>query len=422
MEIQSLYKAAADLQYLVFDPFNNIHSNVEESLESLGVAKENIFVCSTQKEAISVLRQHKTAFIISYIEPKNKAVFDILDEHQKLIVDNFERYFLLFSENKSIFSFAQALEEDIDDYIVSPYTKDKLTNKILKSLKSKIYPTQYQIMLNEISNKTKSKDFSGAKTMAAIACGLHPRPSMVYYHLSKIENLQGKSSDAISLAIQGLKFNKQHYRCLVQLHELYFSIDDHDRAYRVLKKIFELFPLSMVRMFEIFRLAIVGEKFDELKKYCKEILSKEDENILLIRFCTSGLAICAIRSLAAKEESKASDLLKEALKFSKNDPKILRNLYKVNITHGLQISSEEVFAKFQNKDKECIEWEVCKYLREIHSSKPVGMIIEECEDRFKLVEFDEDCFSQLLKRSTREASVEHNSQLETILSKFNFEK
>ena len=114
-----------------------------------------------------------------------------------------------------------------------------------------------------------------------------------------------------------------------------------------------------------------------------------------------------------------TETLVEAMKYSQNDPKVLRNLYKVFINFGLQSKSEEVFSKFKNEDKNSLEWEVCKYLREIHSSKPVDMIISECSDRFELIQFDEDCITHLTTRSEKEGSEEMRSLLNDTLERFN---
>jgi tetratricopeptide (TPR) repeat protein len=404
--------------YLIFDPNLNIKEVVIGSLKAINIQQSNIHFSKTKNQFLTMLKEVCPSFIICYTDPKSKEVFDFIDEHKKIIPDHFSRNFIIFSESKSIFTLAQALEEEIDSYFVPPYAEDKIANRILNCIKSKRFPTEYRVLLNDVNNKIANKEFSSATLMGTLAIKLHPRPSLAYYYLAKSKMIQDNLDDAIKLSIQGLKFNKEHYKCLMILHDLYYLKGNFDSSYRVLKKIFDSFPLSMIRIFDFFKLSIQRGDFKELRSYCRDILGRNDENILLVRFCTSGLAICAINELSKQNEIEATEQLMEALKYSQNDAKILRNLYKCFINYGLQNKSEEVFSKFKDKDKESLEWEVCKYLREIHSSKPVEMIINESEERFKIIEFDEDCITHLTKRAKKEADEESLALLNKTIQRF----
>jgi tetratricopeptide (TPR) repeat protein len=418
-EFEKISNLACKQDYLIFDPKLNIGDLVKGSLAEIGVSSDKIHIEKNEKDFVTTLKKVTPSYIICYTDPLDKEVFSFIDEHKKIIPDSFARNFAIFSDSKSIFTLAQALEEEIDSYFVPPYTKEKITSKILQGIKSKRFPSEYKVVLSDVSNKIKEQDYTKAKSMASLALSLHPRPSMAYFHLAKIEMNQGNLDEAISLTISGLKFNKEHYKCLMMLHDLYYRKGNFDSSYRVLKKIFEIFPLSMIRIFDFFKLSIRNGDFAQLKSYCRDILGRNDENILLVRFCTSGLAICALNELNSDNEVSGTEILTEALKYSQNDPKILRNLYKVFMNFGLQVKSEEVFAKFKNEDKSTLEWEVCKYLREIHSSKPVDMIIPECSQRFELIQFDEDCITHLSARSEKEASSEMRSLLNETLERFN---
>ncbi len=409
------------LSFLILDPKNNIGELITSSLKKSGVKDQNIKIVRNKTEAISYLRERKPPFLACYVDPKSKAVFDLIDEYKKVIPNKFKRYFLLFSQSKDIYSFAQALEEEVDDYIVEPYSENKIFRKINLSVEHKENPTEYKVLLNEVNQHLENGELKKARVSAAMAMTLHPRPSLAYFSMAKVEIADNNKEEAIQNCIKGLQFNKDHFRCLSLLHDLYFETGDLDRSYNVLIKILEKFPLSIGRVLEIFKLAIVLKKFDELQVYCKKILDKENNNIDIIRFCTAGLAICALNFFNKKDDAAGNALINRALKYSQFDPKILRNLYKTLVNYGLLQGSEDIFFKFKNSDKETLEWEVCKYLREIFSTKPVDMIINESEARLKLVHFDEDCYRHLLDRSKKEASPEYLTKIESIGEKFSLQ-
>ncbi|OIQ16430.1 MAG: hypothetical protein BM556_14910 [Bacteriovorax sp. MedPE-SWde] len=394
-----------NLQYLILDPKEKIKSVTINTLTNLGVKEENIHSTKTIEESLTFLQKNKPSYLACFIETNDKEIFKLIDKHKSLIPNNFERFFLAFSLNKAIYTFAQALEEDIDDYIVEPYDQTKLLKKIEKTLINKTFPSQYKYILNEIKVKTESKDYAGAQAMAHVAQALHPRPSMVYYYLAKIQMSESNNQEAISLAIQGLRFNKDHYKCLLILHDLYFEEENYDKAYKVLKKVFKTFPLSMVRIYDMFRLAILSGKFVELEKYCTKILDDESNNIDIVRFCASGITVCALDTLKKGSEIEGVSLLTKALKYSQNDPKILRNIFKTFAKFELYNNSENTYAKFSVENEKTPEFRTCAYIREIQSNKPIEMIINEAATRLEGVEYDSDCIYHLHKKIKKEAST-----------------
>jgi len=402
-QLDDLNTKISQIKYLILDPKNIIKNTAYSTLNSLGVNKENIYCASSIEEAIRFLLIQKPSYLACFIEKDDKEIFKLIDEHKKLYPNNFDRFFLAFSRNKSIYTFAQALEEEIDDYIVEPYSQKKLLEKIQKSIRNKSYPTQYKYILNEVSAKIDSKDYSGAIGMANIAMALHPRPSMVFYYLAKINMLENKTSEAIKDAIQGLRFNKEHYRCLLMLHDLYFKTKNFDNAYKVLKKVFNTFPLSMLRIYDMFKLAIFSGEFKDLDKYCTKILEEGTQNIDIVRFCTAGISVCGYNALKNENEVEGISYLEKALKHSELDPKVIRNIFKIYVQFGLYNNSESTYAKFTLENQKTLEFKICAYIREIQTNKPINMIIDEAPDRLKDVQYDEDCFHYLYKRVLKEA-------------------
>ncbi len=404
-QITELSTKISNLKYLILDPKNTIKETTLNTLANLGVHEDNIFNASTIEESLKFLLTTRPSYLACFIEPNDKDIFKLIDEHKKLYPNNFDRFFLAFSHNKSIYTFAQALEEDIDDYIVEPYTQSKLLQKIQKTIKNKSFPTQYQFILNEIKAKIETKDYTGAKGLTTVACALHPRPSMVYYYNARINMLENNHDQAIKDAISGLKFNKEHYRCLMILHDLYFKTKNFDNAYKVLRKVFQTFPLSMLRIYDMFKLAIFSSEFEELEKYCTKILGEETVNMDIIRFCTAGLAICAYNSLKQDDEVIGVQHLNKALKYSQNDPKILRNIFKMFVQFGLYNNSESTYAKFSLEGQKTLEFKICAYLREIKTNKPIDMLIDEAPTRLEAIQFDSDCFFHLYKKVKKEATA-----------------
>ena len=50
--------------------------------------------------------------------------------------------------------------------------------------------------------------------------------------------------------------------------------------------------------------------------------------------------------------------------------------------------------------------QACAYLREIHSTRPIDMVLSEAQEKLPKLNYDEDCFHSILKRGRKEASPE----------------
>jgi tetratricopeptide (TPR) repeat protein len=395
------------------DPDKKIAGAIKNSLDTLGIPETNISITKTHEETIKILHEIKPAYLACYFNPEDKNIFKILDEHKKIIPNPSERYCLAFSQTKAINTFAQALEEDIDDYIVEPYGQTKIVEKIQKVVKTKLNPTPYKFMLNKINNLILEGELKPAQVNCQNALVMHPRPSMVYYYLAQIKIAEKENTVATKYLIEGLKFNKEHYKCLMLLHELYYKQGNYDRAYKVLRKVLDRFPLSMNRMFDVFRLGIASGHFQEIEDYCRKILRNEENDLPVLRFCTAGLTVCSMFTLG-KNENKGIELLKETLKYSKSDPKILRNIYKCYLTFGLMKNAQNILTIFKKDHRSGLEFKSCIYLQEIHSTRPINLMVEEAKNRLTEVQFDQDCYDDLLKRTLKEGTQKHIETLQSM--------
>jgi tetratricopeptide (TPR) repeat protein len=412
-QIEELNAKIKDIHFLILDPEKNIDKIVQNGLSTLGVNERSISTSTSLDETMNILQEKKPSCIACYFDPNDQEVFKILDEHKRLIPNSFERYFLAFSKTKSIFTFAQALEEEIDDYIVEPYNETKFVEKIQKLIHAKENPSEYKLLLKQAQRLIIAGDLKTASINLDMAMRLHPRPAMVFYLQAKIKIKEKENTQAIKLLINGLKFNKDHYQCLLLLHELYFKQTNFDKAYRVLKKVLENFPLSTNRMFEIFRLGITSGKLIEVQDYCKKILKEEPDNILMIKFCTAGLIVNAM-SMMEKNEKVAFEILTEALRYSKSNPKVLRNIFNCYISFGLFKDAKKILPIFKQEDHNTLEFKVCNYIFEIHSTRPIDMIVAESKEKLISVQYDSNCFDTLYKRVQKEGLQEDIVLIETI--------
>lgn len=417
MEQTAIESKLKELNYFIHDPSETYSPILKNVLDQFAIEKSNIFESSDLRPIEAQLRKSKPHVVSYLFDESHEKILSLIDQHKKIIPHKLERTFIVYSNSRKVNNFAQALEGEIDDYIVEPYSQDKISIKLKKVIHTKNNPSDLKVLLTDIENKIEKNDLIGAQANITAAMAIHPRPSIVYYHQARIDLKQNNIDQAIHHLITGLKFNKNHYRCLLLLHDTLVENKEFEKAYKVLKRTVENFPLSTQRILELIKNGISSEKFEEIEQYSSKILEMGTTDPGILLFSTSALLICATR---AKEHgyTHSLNLIKKALKFSNNTPKILRNIF--NLT--LQFEEKKMYDKIITlfKDKKNSDYYFCEYMKELYEQSNYSDHIANLENRLENINYHEDYYNTLYKRANKHVSDKLKDKLEEIGRQFNY--
>lgn len=297
---------------LVADPNGSSRARLGYTLSELGAKQNAVSFASTYEEAMEIIAEKKPRLILCEFTLGPHSGLDLLIEQRKLHPELKECVFVLITGNTSQSAVAAAAEEDVDTFIIKPYTQDSLKRTLSNAAVAKIYPSEYIRMIE----KGKSELFGGALDQAlttfTYAMTLNPKPALACFYKGQAEEVKAALDSATKDFKKGLTFNKIHYKCLIGLYELMMKRKEYKEAYNVVKRVAQYFPANPRRLASVLRLAIMTESYEDVEAYYRIFTMIESRNDELVKYICSALIVTSRYYFMNKVNSRALELLDKA--------------------------------------------------------------------------------------------------------------
>lgn len=311
---------------LIADENATTRTNIARCLVELGAIHNNIDISSTAAQAIEELQRHEHKIIICEYDLGNRCGLDLLQSQKELIADTKDCLFVLVTANTSQSAVAQAAEEDVDTYIIKPFSSLSFRERLLNAATEKLFPSEYMQKIMQ----GKEFMFDGKLDHALVefedALKLDDSPTLAYFYIGQTNTMIEQLKPAESSYKQGLSLNRIHYKCLVGLFELLMAQEQFDEAYSVVQRIANYFPANPKRLGTVLRLAILTKNYTDIERYYQTFINLDQRNPELVRYICAGLIICGKFYLQQKQHSRAVELFKKATNSSMKDPKLMKEV------------------------------------------------------------------------------------------------
>lgn len=153
-------------RYLIVDDFANFRSAMKTMLHSFGAV--DIDEVGTGEEAVNKLALKRYDFILcDYNLGKGKDGQQVLEEARERGLIGFSTIFMMITAENTMEMFMGAVEYQPDEYLMKPFTKTILENKLAVLSKKKAN-------LREIEQAMRQKDYQLAETICSRLIGTNP--------------------------------------------------------------------------------------------------------------------------------------------------------------------------------------------------------------------------------------------------------
>jgi tetratricopeptide (TPR) repeat protein len=253
---------------------------------------------------------------------------------------------------------ARAAEEEVDAFIIKPFSSDQLRISLLRAALLKISPPEYLKVIEEGKERLKNGKLDEASLSFERAKKLDNAPALAYAYVGQIDLMKKMLDQAQSNYLTGLSFNKIHYKCMVGIFDVLMEKNRPAEAYSVIKRIAQYFPANPKRLTQTLRLAIMTQSYDDIEKYYSIFTGLDDRNPEMIRYVCAALIVCGKYYLQRNIRSRALDLFQKATATSSASPKILREIITALIEHKLIKQAQEFFNRFTPKQQLELDYKV----------------------------------------------------------------
>ena len=350
---------------------------LKKVLVAMGAPIMKTELASSNEEAEAIIKKVKPNIVFCDYKVGNSYGLDLLqkqkEEHPK---ETNNCIFILVTSNTSQSAVAQAAEEDIDSFILKPYTIESFTSALHGAIMLKQNPNDYLKLINQGKELLDQNAIDEAIKQFEVALSKDDKPSLACFYKGMAHLKQQKIENSEASYKNGLNYNKLHYKCLTGLYELLLSLKKYDAAYEIVQEIVRFFPNNTKKISGVFRLAIQTKNYADIEIFYEEFKKIEGRNDEIIKCWCAALIVCAKHFFEEKNEKSAFEFIAKAVASATGNHSILRNVVHVLAQHGQINMAEDVLKRFSKPTPADSIYAISQFLI-TSKSKDIETIINE---------------------------------------------
>ncbi len=276
---------------LIADKSSASRRRLTKTLVDMGANRSRIDSVAHYAEAIDVVTTKKPKLILSDYELNGGSGFDLFKETREKFPDEKKMVMILVTSNISQSAVAKAAEEDVDTFIIKPYTVQSLEKSLIGTVIGKLHPSEYVKTIEAGKEKMFAGEYEEALELFDKAKGLNKKPSLAMFYHGQTKYMMELMEEAEGDYKDGLAINNIHFKCQIGLYELFMKDEKFFEAYSVVKNIAKYFPANPDRLKEVVRLAMITENYIDMDLYYDLFTQLDERTEDVINYVCSGMYI-----------------------------------------------------------------------------------------------------------------------------------
>ncbi len=352
----------ADSRALIVDSSSSARTRLVTGLVQLGAKRHNILSTGSFEEAQANISSDAPRIVLCDFTISGRSGLDLLQEQRASNPDLKQCVFVLVTANTAQSAVARAAEEDVDTFILKPYTQEIFRKSLTAAVSSKINPNEYLKTIESGRTKLSHAEIDDAIQYFEKAMEMSPQPTLACYYLGQTDLMRDSVNKATQNFEKGLTYSRIHYKCLVGLFEVLTQQKRHAESYDVVKRIAQYFPANPARLASALRLAIVTNNYDDIESYYRIFLQLDERPDELINYMCSALAVTGKHYLLKKANRRALELLEKAIVSSAGRTRFIRYAIECLIESNMSSEADGWLKRFPREAREGEDYAVSDLL------------------------------------------------------------
>lgn len=364
LEAEVFAKFLVGRKVLIADGNAAARSSLFNLLKEMGAKGSQLFLANNYQAAEQRIVEEKPHVVIAEYDFGQSCGLELLrNQREERPKETKECIFILVTGNTSQSAAARALEEDIDAYIIKPYTLEYVRRTIIQAAMAKLRPPKYFATIDQGKDALEAGKLDEAEALFTAATALDPAPALAHYYIGQVKYAREIMAQAQSNYMKGLKFNQIHYKCLVGMYELFMREKRHGEAYEVVRKLAKFFPANPKRLAEVLRLAIMNKEYTDIESYYTMFTNIDRRSPDLARAAAAAMVICGKYYLSvSKTPGKAIDVFNKAVATAMHNPKIIMEVIGTLLENGHSKEAQQFVQKFPAEFRTSNEFKISEVL------------------------------------------------------------
>jgi CheY-like chemotaxis protein len=363
-------------EVLIVDKNPSSRNRLLKTIYDLGAKRHMIHTSGNLSEAQEIIATKKIGIVLSDYFIGGGSGFDLFKIIRDKEPGNKELCLVLVTSNISQTAVAKAAEEDVDSFIIKPYTIQSIQDNLISTVVAKIKPSEYIQKIEEGKDFIAAGNYTEALAVLKVAMNMHPKPALALFYIGQAEYLKNHVDEASGSYNEGLSFNNIHYKCLVGLYEIFMREEKFTEAYQVVKKIAKYFPANPDRLAQIVRLAIRTNNYEDMQMYYEIFTSLEVRTQTLMNYIGAGMYVAGKHCLIENNVEGAMQFFDNIAVSCSEFTKFLRAIISVLVDHNMHKEAEKFLSRFDADAKLTDDYLVSDFLVTSRTNPEPGFIIK----------------------------------------------
>jgi len=347
---------------LIADPSAAARSGMYRIFADFGVKPSQIVLVNAFSQAQEQIKEFKPHIVLAEYELGKRCGLDLLQsQREQMPKETKEMVFIVMTGNTSQSAVAKAAEEDIDAYVIKPFTPEVVRSTIMKAALLKIRPPEYLQRIDAGKAELDAGNIENAEERFTEALALDASPALAHYYLGQVKYLKSIMAEAKGSYQDGLSLNKIHYKCSIGLYELLMKQKSHAEAYEVVKRISQYFPANPKRLAEVLKLAIINGKYEDVERYYSVFCNIDERDDTLIKYICAALVVCGRYYLGTNSRSRGLELFQKAAATGTGRSKILKEVVQALLDFNLTKDAKTYLDRFPPGEQSAPDYLLLKF-------------------------------------------------------------
>ncbi len=347
---------------LIVDKSTSSRTRLGKTMLDLGCKMNNIHKVGHLEEAQNYIKSNKPDLVLSDFTVIGGSGFDLFQSLRALEPETEKTVFVLITSNISQSAVAKAAEEDVDAFIIKPYTITSLKHNLMSAIDNKLFPTEYHQKIEEGKKELFEGDYGQSIKIFEEAMELSKAPSLALYYHGVAKKLLDEKNQAVNSFEKGLSFNHIHFKCQIGLYELFMQEKRYYDAYEIVKRIAKYFPSNPERLQQVIRLAVITENYEDMDFYYEIFKGLDERDQVTIKYICAGMYVLAKFLMQKNKLTEATTIFEKISISCEGQPKFLRAIIETLYQFNQLTDATKYISRFDPDSKDSEDFLIAEFL------------------------------------------------------------
>lgn len=362
-EKENLFKKfLSENQIIIADKSSSSRRRLVKTIVDMGAKRNQIHSVAHYSEAIEVIDSDRPKLILSDYKVNGGSGFELFKYYKEKYPGEKKSVLILVTSNISQSAVAKAAEEDVDSFIIKPYTVKSLQKSLMDSVLSKLFPSKYIQTIEKGKEKLFTGDYDSALSIFSDAIKLSDKPSLALFYHGQTKYFLEDIKEAEHDYKEGLKINNIHYKCQVGLYEMFKKEGKEVQAYDVVKNIAKYFPSNPERLKEVIHLAVRTKNYEDIEMYYELFVVLDERTADVVNYVCSGMFVCGKYHFSKGEKEKARSVFEKAAIAAAGTTKFLAGMIISFAENDMYSDAKSLMGRFDFESQDSYDYVISNYL------------------------------------------------------------